>query len=56
MEVSGCNLGDQGWIPGMGTGFLFVSLHIPFVGLSYPSHRLVFGIRSCLTWIRAFGV
>lgn len=43
MEVSGCSLGDQGWIPGNGTGFLFVSLCIPSVGPSYPSHQLVLG-------------
>lgn len=54
MEVSVCSLGDQGWIPGKGTGFLFVSLHIPSVGPSYPSHRLVLG--AVLTRIKAFGV
>lgn len=43
MEVSGCSLGDQGWIPAKGTGFLFVSLRIPSVGHSYPSHQLVLG-------------
>ena len=54
MEVSGCSLGDQGWIPGKGTGFLFVSLHILAVGPSYPSHWLV--LVAALTWIKAFGL
>lgn len=43
MEVSCCSLGDQGWICGKGTGFLFVSLCIPSVGHIYLSHQLVLG-------------
>jgi hypothetical protein len=43
MGVSGCSLGNQGWITGNGTGSVFVSLPIPSMGLSYPSCQLLLG-------------
>jgi hypothetical protein len=46
MELSGCRLDDQRWVPGKGTGSVFVCLPILSVGLSYPPQLLL--ELSCL--------